>query len=74
MALELRDVTCRYPGQTDPLLRNLSLSVEKGSFTMLLGSNGAGKSSILSLLTGRLKPESGAAFCDGTRRSRIGMW
>lgn len=66
MALELRDVTSRYPGQTDPLLRNLSLSVEKGSFTMLLGSNGAGKSSILSLLTGRLKPESGAAFCDGT--------
>jgi iron complex transport system ATP-binding protein len=44
---------------TSEILRNLSLSVEAGSFLAIAGPNGAGKSTLINLLCGILKPDSG---------------
>ncbi|MGP7815677.1 ABC transporter ATP-binding protein [Niallia sp. 01092] len=45
--------------EKEPILENVSLTVNKGSIYGLLGSNGAGKTTILKLLAGILKQDSG---------------
>lgn len=44
------------------VLNEVSFSVKKGSFTALLGANGSGKSTILNILMGQLKLDSGDCF------------
>ena len=46
-------------------LWDVSLDVEEGSTTVVLGSNGAGKSTILNTLAGLLKPSSGNIIFEG---------
>ena len=56
--IKIKDLNFAYPRQK-ALFINLSLSVEPGSITGLLGKNGAGKTSLLKLLAGSLLPQSG---------------
>lgn len=51
------------PGR--PILDGLSFVLEPGSLTALVGASGAGKSTVLALLRGRLGPWSGAVLIDG---------
>lgn len=44
---------------------DVSLTLSPGDFTVLLGPNGGGKSTILSLLSGRLSPSSGEVLLNG---------
>ena len=46
--------------QSKTVLKNLSLSVEKGEFVALLGHNGSGKSTLAKMFNGILQPEKGA--------------
>ena len=48
-----------------PVLRNMNLHLEPGSFTFIAGASGAGKSSLLSLLALSLKPTDGSLFLFG---------
>lgn len=48
------------------ILRDISFSVEPGSFLAVLGNNGAGKSTLLKCLGGILRPRAGRAMLDGT--------
>ena len=48
-----------------PAVRNVSFTVEKGEAVALIGGNGAGKSTILSLVTGLVKPTSGTVKVNG---------
>lgn len=57
--IEFRDVAFSYPGSTAPVLSNLSLKVKNGERLALVGRNGAGKSTIVKLLTGLYQPDSG---------------
>ena len=47
------------------VIKDMSVSFEKGSFTVILGHNGSGKSSLAKLLNGLYKPDSGDVFVDG---------
>ena len=49
------------------VLRDVSFSVPVGSMRMLLGASGAGKSVLLKLLLGLLRPDSGQIFVNGQR-------
>jgi len=49
------------------VLRDVSFTVPKGSMTMLLGASGAGKSIVLKLILGLLRPDSGAISVNGHR-------
>lgn len=51
----IKDVTFSYPN-SNPLFKNLNLNIKKGSQVGLVGSSGTGKSTILLLMTGILKP------------------
>lgn len=60
VAVLLRDVTTAYPRSRDPALRDVSISVEYGSLTLVTGPNGAGKTTLLELILGFLRPIRGA--------------
>ncbi|KAG0010744.1 hypothetical protein BGZ80_001214 [Entomortierella chlamydospora] len=61
--LSLNNVTFSYPGaparKTGPVIQNVSLSLHQSSRIALLGPNGCGKSTIMSLLAGDITPTSG---------------
>ncbi len=50
-------VTCAY--RTDPVLINIDLTVQPGSFLGIVGPSGSGKTSVLRAMTGALKPIAG---------------
>ena len=60
-----RNVGFGFPGQRTDLLRGLSLEVRPGEVVILIGPNGCGKSSLLGLLTGRLRPSDGSVSIFG---------
>ena len=49
------------------VLRDISFSVPKGSMSILLGASGAGKSVLLKLILGLLRPDAGAILVNGQR-------
>lgn len=52
-------------GQKPPVIKELDLEIEKGSFVAVLGHNGSGKSTLAKLLNLVLVPTSGRIFIDG---------
>ena len=47
------------------VLNNIDLTIESGSFTVILGESGCGKSTLLSMIAGLIKPSSGEILVDG---------
>lgn len=54
-----------------PVLSDLSLTVEPGSFVALVGPSGAGKSSLLKVMLGLETPSGGSVFYDGQDLARL---
>jgi ATP-binding cassette, subfamily B, multidrug efflux pump len=63
--LELRDVEFRYPGAAEPVLRNISFRATAGQTTALIGSTGAGKTTLVSLVARLFDATSGEVLIDG---------
>lgn len=57
-----------------PILRNVSLSVQRGEAVGLLGPNGAGKTTCFYCVTGLITPDSGDVFLDGNRVTALPMY
>lgn len=58
------NITHNYGEQQ--ILKGISLSVDEGSFTAILGHSGSGKSTLLNMLSGLLKPTGGTVKCNDT--------
>ena len=85
--IETRDLTYTYPapeGETNPpALRDVSVQIEKGSFTVVLGHNGSGKSTLAKTMNAILVPTGGKVLVEGMDtaqesnllaiRQRVGM-
>jgi len=52
VVVDLSGVTYTYEGEAAPVLRNISLKVNRGDFVLILGPSGCGKSTLLHLLNG----------------------
>lgn len=64
-AIDFRDVSFSYPGQSTPSLRNLSFSIKPGEKVAILGRIGSGKTTLEKLILGLYRPTSGAVLVDG---------
>ena len=47
------------------ILNNLSLDIKSGEFIVIIGGNGAGKSTIFNVISGFLRPDSGQIIIQG---------
>lgn len=64
--VEFKNVAFSYPSRTDiPVLKDLSLTAEKGQQIAIVGPSGAGKSTIVSLLLHFYQPDKGSILFDG---------
>ena len=64
-AIQMKDVWFRYEKDSPDVIQDLSLEVKKGEFYALVGGNGTGKSTTLSLLGRVHQPYSGRIYLDG---------
>ncbi|GAB3032240.1 ABC transporter ATP-binding protein [Parafrigoribacterium mesophilum] len=80
--VEFVDVTFSYPKAEQPVLRNVSFAVRSGQTTAIIGSTGAGKTTLMNLLPRLFDATGGSVFVDGvgvreldpdTLWSRIGL-
>lgn len=55
----LKNVSFRYPGTEEDVIKNLSLKINAGETTAIVGDNGAGKSTLVKLLIGLYQPSEG---------------
>ncbi len=63
--VEIKGITRKFPGDTEPALDNITAVIEKGKITGLVGPDGAGKTTLIRLITGLLVPDSGEIKVNG---------
>lgn len=63
--IELVDIVKRYPGQKQPAVDKLSLTVPAGEIVMFVGPSGCGKTTSLKMLNRLIEPTSGQVLIDG---------
>jgi zinc transport system ATP-binding protein len=77
VAIETRSLSFSY-GQGPPVLAGVDLSIERGQFVAIAGPNGGGKTTLLRLVLGLERPDTGEALLFGepavefSRRETIG--
>lgn len=65
MSIEFQNVKFTYPEANTPTLSDLNLQIKPGEKIALVGINGAGKTSIVKLLSGFYQPDSGTILVNG---------
>lgn len=68
--VEVRHLTFSWPGATEPVFEDLSLTIEAGSHFGIVGPNGVGKSTLLANILGIVQPSSGSVTIDGLESRR----
>jgi len=63
--IEFRKVWFRYPSRDVPVLRDFSIKIRHGQFAAIVGSSGAGKTSVISLLERFYEPQKGSIYYNG---------
>jgi ATP-binding cassette subfamily B protein len=63
--IEFRNVSFRYPGREDWVLRNINLKISPDEKIALVGENGAGKTTFIKLLTRLYDPDEGQILLNG---------
>jgi len=71
-ALRLEHVSFSYAGDDRPLLRDVDLSIATGELVAVVGPSGVGKSTLLRLMVGLIRPTAGRIEIDGVPLDRLG--
>ncbi len=69
--IQIKNLSFTYDSDSNEnyALNNISIDIERGSYTVIVGHNGSGKSTLAKLLIGLLEPKSGEIFIDGLELS-----
>jgi energy-coupling factor transport system ATP-binding protein len=65
LAVSCQKVSFSYPGSARPALSDVSFELQTGEYVGVVGPNGGGKSTLVRLLNGLLKPDSGRVLISG---------
>ncbi len=68
--LRLKDVHYHYPGSEHEVLKGVDLTVGKGTAIGFVGKTGAGKSTLIDIIMGLLRPTAGEVLLDGQPLTR----
>jgi len=71
--ITFENVSFTYPGTGRHVLRDISLTLPAGAVVALVGENGAGKTTMVKLLTRMYEPDEGRILIDGTDLADIGV-
>lgn len=63
--IELKDITYAYPNTEKLIFDHADLTIPVGSSVGIVGTSGAGKSTVVDILLGLLKPQTGHIYADG---------
>ncbi|TMD89841.1 MAG: ABC transporter ATP-binding protein [Chloroflexi bacterium] len=70
--VRVSDLTKAYQGGVTGALNGISLAIEAGEFTAIMGPSGSGKSTLLNLIAGLDRPTGGSVTVAGTDLGRLG--
>jgi ATP-binding cassette subfamily B protein len=74
-SIEFKNVSFKYSNKKKLVLKNVSFTINKGEKVALIGPSGFGKTTLVDLLMGLLKPSSGEILVDGINiRENINGW
>ncbi len=71
--IEFKNVNFRFKNAEAPVINNLSFSVNKGETVAFVGASGAGKTTLINLVIGFLRPNSGQVLIDGKDLNTINL-
>lgn len=63
--LEISDISVRFKPNAPQVLRDVTLSIDKGEYVSIIGHSGCGKSTLLNIVAGLLKATGGGVVLDG---------
>ncbi len=63
--ISIQDVSVTYPGAVQPAVADICFQVRRGESVGLIGPSGEGKTTILNVVAGLIRPDSGAVLVDG---------
>ncbi|MFM8855808.1 MAG: ABC transporter ATP-binding protein [Actinomycetota bacterium] len=69
--LELRRVGFRYPGADEPVLADVSVTVNAGETLAIIGSTGSGKTTLVNIMARLIDPTEGAVLINGVDLTRL---
>ena len=73
--IELKNISFRYPDTNLNTLSSVSISIPKGHSIAFIGPSGAGKTTIVDIILGLLKPDSGKVLVDGCNiHENLDLW
>lgn len=64
-SIEFKNVSFKYPGANEYVLKDINFSVDLSNHVGILGTTGSGKSTLIKLLTGLYKPSEGQILING---------
>jgi ATP-binding cassette, subfamily B, bacterial PglK len=62
--ISIRNLEFRYHGSNTSILKNISIEIDKGDKIGIVGKSGTGKTTLISIILGLLKPTTGKIFID----------
>ena len=74
--IEIKNISFRYSDNTKNVLNNFSLKIPKGKILAIKGTTGSGKTTLIDILLGLLKPNSGQIYIDSMKISEnnVKLW
>lgn len=63
--MDVKNLSFGYPNSEKPIIKEANLQIESGDFIGIIGPSGAGKTTLVDILLGLLKPQAGNIIVDG---------
>ena len=65
--IKIKNLSFHYIGESIKVLDDISIDIDKGNITTILGLNGSGKTTLIKLMVNILKPTGGSISVNGKK-------